>query len=88
MADFILIGDHTLINTRRIMAAVSVRSQPIQRLLKTYPRERLFDLTFGYPRSAVLLFDNGRLGLISLNLTHLSELLKSDEEVIRVRPEG
>lgn len=87
MPPLIAIGDSALIDAGRIVAVVPRRSAPIERLLRQYPPERVLNLTHGYPRRSVIIFEDGTLALISLSTAALRDLLRAHMEVIDGQPD-
>lgn len=65
MTNMLLFGQGGAINPARVVLVASAKSTPIKRLLQVTAPDRIFDLTYGYPRGAVILFDNGCLALVS-----------------------
>ena len=74
MPDMLLVGHGGAINTVHVIAVASIKSAPVQRLLKATPPERVLDLTYGYPRQSIILFATG--WIVISNHTH-AELTKA-----------
>ncbi|MBL8132295.1 MAG: DUF370 domain-containing protein [Anaerolineae bacterium] len=84
MRKMLLFGQGGGINAARVVLVASSKSTPIKRLLQATSPDRVFDLTYGYPRAAVILFDNGYVALVSRTpaelLRALHELEDNDEQ--------
>lgn len=87
MPPMIAIGETALIDAGRIIAVVPRRSAPVIRMLKTFPRERILNLTYGYPRHSVIVFDDGTIAFISLTVETLRDVLRRYMVVVDVEPD-
>jgi extracellular matrix regulatory protein A len=75
MARWVMMGMGGAVDAEKVVAVVSAQSTPVKRLLKTTPKERVFNMTYGYPRRSVMLFDNGYLAVVSMPVDELAEHL-------------
>ncbi len=71
MNDWIELGMGGAIDRRRIVAIGNPRSSHIRRLLTAAGPDKVLNLTYGYPREAVLVLDNGYLAVVSLTIEEL-----------------
>ena len=74
----IFLGRGGIINAERVVMVAAARSEPVKRLLASTPEERILNLTYGYPRESVILFENGYLAVISQTVEALAEVLESE----------
>jgi len=79
MPDMLLVGQGGAINTAHVLAVASIKSAPVQRLLKASPQDRILDLTYGYPRQALIIFANGLLVISSRTSAELARALHQPE---------
>lgn len=80
MPDMLLVGHGGAINTAHVIAVASIKSAPVQRLLKATPPERVLDLTYGYPRHAIILFATGWIIISNRTPQELTRALHSAED--------
>jgi regulator of extracellular matrix RemA (YlzA/DUF370 family) len=80
MSNWLRMGYGGLVDRRRVVAVGRARSATIKRLLAAMTPHRVLNLTYGYPREAVLLLDNGYAVLVSLTLEEIEALLHKDNE--------
>ncbi len=76
----VLLGRGGAVATGRVVAVAQARSAPVRRLLEAAGQARVLTLTYGEPRRAVLLLDNGFLAVVSLTPEELVEMLSRKEE--------
>lgn len=84
MARWIMVGPGGAIDAAHVVAVVSAHSEPVKRLLQMIPKERVLNMTYGYPRRSVLMFDNGCLAIVSMPVDEMAEHLNqavSDERL-------
>jgi regulator of extracellular matrix RemA (YlzA/DUF370 family) len=73
MAKWISVGRGGMIDADRIMLIVPTRSAPIKQLLRDLDNQRVINMTYGDPRQAVVVFDNGYVAVTSLTVNQLME---------------
>ena len=66
MEHWITVGEGGALAIARIVAIANARSAPVKRWLATIDPTRVLDLTYGYPRRAVVLLDNDYIALVSI----------------------
>lgn len=66
MSDFVKLGYGGYLAAGRIVAVARARSAPVKRLLEAAGPSHVINLTYGYPREAVVLLDNGFIAIVSL----------------------
>lgn len=79
MPDMLLVGQGGAINTAHVIAVASIKSAPVQRLVKAAPPGRVLDLTYGYPRQAIILFADGWIIISSRTPAELTRALHVGE---------
>ena len=79
MPEMLLLG-RGAINSNRVIAVAAVKSDPIRRLIKSLPESQRLDLTFGYPRSAIIFMDNGLVILTMRSAEEVARALKLKED--------
>jgi regulator of extracellular matrix RemA (YlzA/DUF370 family) len=80
MPRILILGRGGSIDADRVVAVASAKSAPIKRLLQAIGPERVLNLTYGYPRQAVILFDNGYLAVVSRTVDELARALHMEGE--------
>lgn len=80
MVSILFMGPGGAINARRVVAVASIKSAPVKRLIEAAGRARILDMTYGYPRQSVILFDNGYIAIVSRSVEELSRALAGLEE--------
>jgi len=81
MNRMIRVGEGGAIAEKNIVAVVRANSSPVKRLLESAGPGRVINLTYGYPRKSVVLFDNGFLAIVSLTVEEILSSYYSGEEV-------
>ncbi len=79
MPDMLLVGHGGAIATHHVIAVASLKSAPVQRLLKAAPPSRVLDLTYGYPRQAIILFADGWIVVSNRTADELAKALHQAE---------
>lgn len=79
MAKMLILGRGGSINTERVIAVANAKSTPIRTLVAATEENRILNLTFGYPRRAVIVLDNGYLVLSSRTPDELARALVTCE---------
>jgi len=74
MGRMLLFGRGGAVTVESVLAVANAKSAPIKRLLASANPQDLLDLTYGYPRKAVLILSNGMLAVVS----------RTPEEIARV----
>ncbi|WP_119071494.1 extracellular matrix/biofilm biosynthesis regulator RemA family protein [Aggregatilinea lenta] len=77
-AGWVVVGQGGVIATERIVAVANARSAPVKRWIENTDPARIINLTYGYPRRAVLLLDNDYLIIVPVRPEELVRLLKGD----------
>ena len=77
MAHLLTVGRGGMVDAHRVIVIASARSAPIKRLLTVTAPERVINLTYGYPREAVLVLDGGYVVVVSQTIEELTEILNS-----------
>lgn len=65
MGRIIILGQGGAVDGESVIAIGNAKSAPIKRLLASTPPHHIIDLTYGYPRLAVLILKNGMVVLVS-----------------------
>ncbi len=91
MARLITLGRGGAIDVDRILLVASARSAPIKRLLAVVDADRVFNLTYGYPRETVILLEGGIFVIVSQTTEDITQLLGSlridhHEKTFKQRP--
>lgn len=81
MSRFVVIGRGGVINADDIVAIVPAKSAPVKRMLDAAHPAQVINMTYGYPRTAVIVFNNGCFALVSQTVASLAELLKVEERI-------
>jgi regulator of extracellular matrix RemA (YlzA/DUF370 family) len=81
MPNMIQIGRGGSINPERVLVVASATSAPIKRLLKKVNPGHVLNLTYGYPRRSVLVFDNGFLAITSHTVDDMTLAVRFGREV-------
>ncbi|MDX2076632.1 MAG: DUF370 domain-containing protein [bacterium] len=77
MSHILIIGRGGSINASRVTAIANAKSAPIKRLLECTNPQQILDLTYGYPRRAVLVLDNGMLAIVSRSPEELARAIST-----------
>lgn len=78
MTRIIALGRGGAVDAERIIAILSAHSAPIQRWLARVDRQYILNLTYGYPREAVLVLEGGYVALVSQTVEELAEVLAAE----------
>lgn len=81
MTKMILLGAGGSINPDQVLMIASLRSAPIKRLLKLAPPEKVINLTYGYPRRSLVIFENGMLVISRVDVDELTEAFINTEDI-------
>lgn len=73
--NILIMGRGGAINAERVVAIAPAKSAPVRRLLEAAGRGRVIDMTYGYPRQAIILFDNGYIAIVSRTVEELARAL-------------
>lgn len=68
----IVLSHGGIIHTDHIALIASIHSEPIKRLVNKLPEESIFNLTYGYPRQAVIVLTNGYIAIVSQSVEELA----------------
>ena len=74
----IVLSPGGIIQTDHVALVAPIHSEPIKRFVTKMPEDTTLNLTYGYPRQAVILFTNGYLAIVSQTVEELAEQLKLD----------
>lgn len=72
------VGQGGAICVERVVLVANARSAPIKRWIERSDPARIINLTYGYPRQAVLLLDNDYLIIVPIELEDLIRLLNGE----------
>lgn len=86
MPRMLILGRGGAVDANRVVAIVPARSAPVKRLLEAAGPGRVLNMTYGYPRQAVLLFDNGYLAVVSRTVEELTRAVHMEEGESDGRP--
>jgi regulator of extracellular matrix RemA (YlzA/DUF370 family) len=81
MSKILILGRGGSIHTERVVAVAHAKSAPILRLVKATHPSRVLNLTYGYPRRAVIILDGGYVVLSSRTPDELAKALGWGEEL-------
>lgn len=81
MPKMLILGRGGSINQDRVVAVAPVSSSPVQKLLQAVGEDRVLNMTYGYPRQSVILFENGMIAVTSRTVEELTKALHMDEEL-------
>jgi regulator of extracellular matrix RemA (YlzA/DUF370 family) len=79
MPNMLILGRGGSLNPERIVAIASLESAPIKRLLQATGDDRLLNLTYGYPRRSVVIFDNGMMVITHRTVAELTKAVHFGE---------
>ena len=80
MPNLLILGRGGVINSDQVVAIAPAKSAPIKRLLEAAGAERVLNLTYGYPRQAVILLNNGFLVISSRSMEELTRAIGLGED--------
>lgn len=75
MARMLLFGQGGAVNVAGVIAIANAKSAPIKRLLTSTNPQNILDLTYGYPRCAVLILENGMLAIVNRSPDELARAI-------------
>jgi len=78
MTRWTVVGQGGVICAERIVFVANARSAPVKRWIEKADPARIINLTYGYPRRAVLLLDNGYLVIVPIGPEDLVRLLNGE----------
>lgn len=81
MADMLILGQGGSINREQVVAVAPIKSAPIQKLLDAIGEARVLNMTYGYPRRSVIVFDNGMVAISSRTVGELTKAIHMREEL-------
>lgn len=77
----ISMGEGGSINPDRVIMVASLASQPVKQFLKNTPPDKLLNLTYGYPRRSIVVFDNGFVAITRYPVEQLDFAIRTKTEV-------
>lgn len=81
MPDMLILGRGGSINRERVVLIASLSSAPIQKLLRDIDPDRVVNMTYGYPRRSIIVFDNGMIAIASRTIEELTRAVHMREEL-------
>ncbi|MEL6525595.1 MAG: DUF370 domain-containing protein [Chloroflexota bacterium] len=77
----ISMGEGGSINADRVIAVASMASAPVKRFVDNTPPDKLLNLTYGYPRRSIVVFDNGFVAITRYPVEELDFAIRTKTEV-------
>lgn len=81
MPDMLILGRGGSINRERVVLIAPMSSAPIQKLLRDTDPSRVINMTYGYPRRSVVVFDNSMIAITSRTVEELTKAIHMRKEL-------
>lgn len=81
MPNMITLGEGGSINPERVILVASMASAPVKRFVKHTDPANLVNLTYGYPRRSVVVFDTGVVAITSYEPERLALAVRYGKEI-------
>lgn len=81
MTHMVIVGRGGIIDADRVVAIVPARSVPVKRMLRALDPSRVINMTYGFPRGAVLVLDNGSFAIVSQTVEQITQDLSIEERL-------
>jgi len=77
----LILGRGGSINQDRVVAIAPITSAPVQKLLQAAGEDRILNMTYGYTRQSVIMFENGMIAVTSRTVEELTKAIHMGEEL-------
>jgi len=81
MPHMLILGRGGSINAERVLAVASLESAPVKKLLRDADDHHVLNLTYGYPRRSLVVFDGGLLAVTSRTVEELTRAVHMGKEL-------
>lgn len=81
MTRLMILGRGGIIDADRVVAITPVKSEPVKRMLDASDPAHVINMTYGYARGSVIIFENGYVAIVSQTVAELAQALKIEERI-------